>query len=148
MAVWTSAWLHGAAASDDVLDALQPWAEQQQVRAATDELSTWLELPGPRETPASTGALLAALRKAGAATADLVLPVPGDVRGLDGATDFAKQAMRSGEATVLPDAGLGIVPQRIAEEIGRASCRERASLSEVGLSAEERSGTRQSVEEC
>lgn len=117
MAVWTSAWLHGAAASDDVLDALQPWAEQQQVRAATDELSTRLELPGPRETPASTGALLAALRKAGAVTADLVLPVPGDVRGLDGATDFAKQAMRSGEATVLSDAGLGIVPQRIAEGI-------------------------------
>ena len=33
MVVWTSAWLHGAAAADDVLDALHSWAESHEVTA-------------------------------------------------------------------------------------------------------------------
>ena len=62
MVVWTSAWLHGAAASDDVLDALQTWAEAQEVRAADEDLAARLELPGPDDTPAGPALLLAALR--------------------------------------------------------------------------------------
>jgi hypothetical protein len=119
MVVWTSAWLHGAAASDDVLDALQTWAESQEVIAADAELAARLELPGPQETPAGPALLLAALRKAGAGNGELVLPVPGDARGLGGASPFSKAAMRIGEAVVLPEAGLGLVPQRIAEGILR-----------------------------
>ena len=34
--VWASAWLVGAAAPDDVLDALAPWAEAHDVQAADD----------------------------------------------------------------------------------------------------------------
>ncbi|WP_344681282.1 hypothetical protein [Saccharopolyspora taberi] len=119
MVVWTSAWLHGAAASDDVLDALHPWAESQEVRAADEELATRLDLPGPDQPPAGPALLLAALRKAGAANGELVLPVPGDVRGLGGAGDFARLALRTGEAAVLRDAGLGLVPQRVAEGVLR-----------------------------
>ncbi|GAA0530173.1 hypothetical protein [Saccharopolyspora thermophila] len=119
MVVWTSAWLHGAAASDDVLDALQPWAESQEVRAADDDLATRLDLPGPQDPPAGPALLLAALRKAGAADGWLVLPVPGDARGLGGRSPFAKLAMRVGEAIVLPDAQLGLVPQRAAEGVLR-----------------------------
>ena len=36
--VWASAWLVGAAAPDDVLDALAPWADAHDVQAA-DELA-------------------------------------------------------------------------------------------------------------
>src|SRR5438445_6992925 len=31
LVVWTSAWLHGVAAADDVLDALHTWADQHEV---------------------------------------------------------------------------------------------------------------------
>ena len=128
MVVWSSAWLHGAAASDDVLDALQTWGEVQEFRAADDELAARLDLPGPHETPAGPALLLAALRKVGASTGELALPVPGDARGLGGATPFSKLAMRIGEATVLPEAGLGLVPERIAEGILRWTVFETGEL--------------------
>ncbi|MCI2417234.1 hypothetical protein MOQ72_07350 [Saccharopolyspora sp. K220] len=128
MVVWTSAWLHGAAASDDVLDALQTWAETQEVRACDADLAARLELPGPQESPAGPALLLAALRKAGAGNGELVLPVPGDARGLGGSSAFAKLAMRVGEAVVLPDAGLGLVPQRVAEGILRWTAFEIGDL--------------------
>jgi hypothetical protein len=35
-AVWSSAWLAGSAAPDDVLDALTPWAEAHDVVAADE----------------------------------------------------------------------------------------------------------------
>ncbi|WP_461156199.1 hypothetical protein [Saccharopolyspora tripterygii] len=117
--VWSSAWLHGAAASDDVLDAVQTWGEVQEFRAADDELAARLDLPGPHDAPAGPALLLAALRKAGVSTGELALPVPGDVRGLGGATAFSKLAMRVGEAAVLPEAELGLVPERIADGVRR-----------------------------
>ncbi|TDD87925.1 hypothetical protein E1202_15540 [Saccharopolyspora karakumensis] len=98
--VWSSAWLHGAAASDDVLDALQTWGEVQEFRAADDELAARLDLPG-------------------------------DARGLGGASPFSKLAMRSGEAAVLPEAGLGLVPERIAEGILRWTVFETGELPPV-----------------
>lgn len=119
MVVWTSAWLHGAAASDDVLDALKPWGESHEVRAADQDLATRLDLPGPDEPAAGPALLLAALRRSGAAGGELVLPVPGDVRGLGGANPFARLALRTGEAAVLREAGLGLVPQNVAEGVVR-----------------------------
>lgn len=119
MVVWTSAWLHGAAASDDLLDALQVWAPEHEIRAADADLAARLDLPGPDETPAGPALLLAALRKAGAGRGELVLPVAGDVRGLDGASTFAQQALRNAEAVVIADAGLGLVPEQVAEGILR-----------------------------
>ena len=119
MVVWTSAWLHGAAASDDVLDALQTWGALQEVRACDDETAARLDLPGPADTPAGPALLLGALRRTGATGGELVLPVPGDVRGLGGAGELAKHAVRVGEAAVLADAELGLVPEKIAEGILR-----------------------------
>ncbi|GAB3449836.1 hypothetical protein GCM10027436_45170 [Actinophytocola sediminis] len=111
MAVWSSAWLSGSAAADDVLDALQCWAESHEVVAADERLAASLELP-ERGTPgAGLATLLAALRRAGADAAQLAMPVPGDVRGLGGPSPFASEALRSGEAVVLD--GLGIVPERV-----------------------------------
>lgn len=114
--MWSSAWLSGAAAADDVLDALQDWAELHEVVAANERLASTLEIPQRGEAGASPAALLAALRRSGAVNAELVMPVPGDVRGLGGASQFASEALRAGEAVVLN--GLGIVPERIGSDGG------------------------------
>jgi hypothetical protein len=115
LAVWSSAWLSGAAAADDVLDALQDWAELHEVVAADERLAATLEIPVRGEAGGSPATLLAALRRSGAENAELVMPVPGDVRGLGGASRFASEALRAGEAVVLN--GLGIVPERIGNSI-------------------------------
>lgn len=115
--MWSSAWLSGAAAADDVLDALQDWAELHEVVAAEERLATTLEIPVRGAAGGSPAALLAALRRSGADSAELVMPVPGDVRGLGGASQFAAEALRAGEAVIIN--GLGIVPDRIGEGIIR-----------------------------
>ena len=111
MAVWSSAWLSGAAAADDVLDALQSWAELHEVVAADERLAATLEIPERGAAGAGPATLLAALRRAGVEGGRLVMPVPGDVRGLGGPSAFASEALRAGEAVVLD--GLGIVPERV-----------------------------------
>ncbi|MBV8933238.1 MAG: hypothetical protein JOZ47_01260 [Kutzneria sp.] len=119
LVVWTTAWLHGAAASDDVLDAMQVWAELHEVAAADDDIATRLDLPGPGQPPAALASLLATLRKKQADDGRLILPVPGDVRGLGGNGPLATAAVRAGEAIVLPTAGMGIVPQTVADQVVR-----------------------------
>ncbi|HET6499780.1 MAG TPA: hypothetical protein VFG87_03360 [Amycolatopsis sp.] len=121
LTVWTSAWLSGAAASDDVLDALLAWGEAHEVVAADAESAVTLDLPLAGDFPVTPVQLLAALRAKGAGSARLVLPVPGDARGLGGGGRFTEAALRAGEAMVLPSAGFGIVPQPIAEGLMRWS---------------------------
>ena len=128
MAVWTAAWLHGTAAPDDVLDALHPWAEAHDVRAADEDLAQRLDLPDPSGTPAGMALLLPALRRAGAAGAELVLPVAGDVRGLGAASEFARTALSRGQAAVLPQAQLGLVPQGPHEGLLRWTVFETGAL--------------------
>ncbi|NRN64897.1 hypothetical protein GC106_21030 [Kibdelosporangium sp. 4NS15] len=118
-AVWGSAWLHGVAAPDDALDALAVWAEMHEVVADDEGTATALELPARDERAGQLAALLAALRKAGATTARLVIPVPGDVRGLGGSTTLATAALRTSQAVVLPEAGVGIVPETVADQVIR-----------------------------
>ncbi|MGH3757045.1 hypothetical protein [Actinophytocola sp.] len=117
MAVWSSAWLSGAAAADDVLDALQDWAELHEVVAVDENLAASLEIPVRGEPGGVPTVLLAALRRAGVDGGRLVMPAPGDVRGLGGASAFATEAVRAGEAVVLSN--LGVVPERVAEGIVR-----------------------------
>ncbi|WP_433273119.1 hypothetical protein ACQPZF_18190 [Actinosynnema sp. CS-041913] len=119
LVVWTSAWLHGAAAADDVLDALGFWAELHEVVADDDGTATALDLPGPDESPVGLALLLAALRRASASTARLVLPVPGDVRGLGGRGPLSHSALRAGQAVVLPEVGVGLVPRLVADGVLR-----------------------------
>ncbi len=121
MTVWASAWLAGAAAPDDVLDALAPWAEAHDV-LATYPAATLTGLPGPTEPPTSVAFLLAALRRAGPGTpspARLVLPVAGDVRGLPGPGPFSQAAIESGEGVLFPDSGLGLVPSTVGDGLLR-----------------------------
>lgn len=119
--MWASAWLSGAAASDDVLDALLAWGEAHEVVAADADAAVTLDLPLAGDFPATPVQLLAALRARGAGPARLVLPAPGDPRGLGGGGPFTEAAMRAGEAVVLPDLGFGLVPVPIAEGLVRWS---------------------------
>lgn len=130
MVVWTSAWLHGAAAADDVLDALQSWAESHELTAHDEHTAELLGLPGPGEPGASPAFLLAAVRRAAVTGGELVLPVAGDLRGLRGDPAFAAAALHAGEAAVLttsPDAAaetgggadIGLVPERLPEGLVR-----------------------------
>jgi hypothetical protein len=121
LTVWTSAWLSGAAASDDVLDALLSWGEAHEVVAADAAAAVTLNLPLAGDFPVTPVQLLAALRARQAGSARLVLPIPGDVRGLGGGGDFTAAALRSGEAMLLPGIGFGVVPQPIAEGLMRWS---------------------------
>ncbi|RJQ78579.1 hypothetical protein [Amycolatopsis panacis] len=119
LAVWSSAWLNGTAASDDVLDALQDWAEAHDVVAADPAAADAFDLPLAFHRAATPVQLLLALRGQGATSAQLVLPVAGDVRGLGGAGPFADAAVRCGEAVVLTALGFGLVPEPIAEGLMR-----------------------------
>jgi hypothetical protein len=117
--VWSSAWLHGAAASDDALDALTAWGEAHEVVGADAPTSIAFGVPETGERPAAPAQLLAALRRLGVTFARLVLPVAGDTRGLGGGGPFTEAALRHGEAVVLADIGYGLVPEVIAEGLLR-----------------------------
>lgn len=119
-AVWASAWLAGSAAPDDVLDALAPWSEAHDVLAAVDVTAATTGLPGPGAASTSTAMLLAAVRRAAPrGQARLVLPAPGDVRGLPGPGPFSDAAITAGEGVLFPDAGFGVVPSPIADGVVR-----------------------------
>jgi hypothetical protein len=115
--VWSSAWLSGFAAADDVLDALQDWAELHEVVAADVGTSATVDIPPLGDQPEHLAALLATLRRLGAEGGKLVLPVPGDVRGLGQSSMFAAEALHAGEAVVY--GSFGIVPETVAEGVLR-----------------------------
>ncbi|WP_158884155.1 hypothetical protein [Amycolatopsis anabasis] len=118
-AVWSAAWLHGAAASDDALDALLAWGEAHEVVAADEPTADTFDVPVTGNRPATLARLLAALRRHGATGAHLVLPVPGDPRGLGGGGPFTEAALRAGEAVLLAGLGYGVVPEILAEGLLR-----------------------------
>jgi hypothetical protein len=122
MTVWLSAWLAGAAAPDDVLDALDPWAEAHDVVSADESTARITGLPGPTERVSSVTFLLGAVRKLGGAMpgpARLVLPVPGDLRGMPSTGAFSRAAMEAGQGVLLVDIGYGLVPAPVAEGLLR-----------------------------
>jgi hypothetical protein len=123
MTVWVSAWLAGATAPDDVLDALEPWGEAHDVLADDDHTASATGLPGPTDRPTSVTFLLAALRRAGAAVitgpARLVLPAPGDPRGLPGPGAFSRAALEAGEGLLFADLGYGLVPRSLGDGLMR-----------------------------
>ncbi|WP_329047526.1 hypothetical protein OG738_35535 [Amycolatopsis sp. NBC_01488] len=139
-AVWSAAWLNGAAASDDVLDALLAWGEAHDVVAADAAAAEAFALPLAFNRPATPVQLLMALRSQGAKSMRLVLPVPGDVRGLGGGGPFTEAALRAGDAVVLPELGSGLVPEPVAEGLMRWTVYSLASPSApeyVGLAEAE-----------
>ena len=94
LVAWTSAWLAGEAASDEVLRA-----------TVGDDAPHHVEGLGDGSAPLSE-ALITWRRTGG--TVRLVLPVAGDVRGLPGPAEFRSGALDAGEAAY--GGGLGLVP--------------------------------------
>ncbi|MDH6244172.1 hypothetical protein [Mycobacterium sp. OTB74] len=118
LAVWANAWQAGLAAPDDVLDALSLWAPRHSVAAYDATAATRTGLPWPDLTNFGGVTLLQTLRSAAGATRSepafhLLLPVPGDVRGLAPGTRFQTDAIGAGEAVVISSAlgeAVGMVP--------------------------------------
>ena len=79
LALWAAAW-QGGASADDVLSAIDDSGHRAGVRAATAEIADATGLPGPGWPSAGSAALLPVLREGG--PAELLLPYPGDLRGL------------------------------------------------------------------
>jgi hypothetical protein len=122
LSVWANAWLAGKAAPDDVLDALSCWAPMHSVTAYDAVAAGHSGLPWPDVHDAGAVSLLQTLRTATCRTAtrapsiNVVLPVPGDVRGLAPGTQFERDALIAGEAVIVtnaddPGLAVGLVPE-------------------------------------
>ena len=120
LSVWTNAWLAGRAAPDDVLDALSAWAPAHSVTAYDAVAAGKTGLPWPDVERAGAMSLLQTVRSA-AGPISLLLPVPGDVRGLPAGTQFARDALAAGEAVLVGGAdgeAIGVVPEVLWEDGG------------------------------
>lgn len=122
LSVWANAWLAGKAAPDDVLDALSCWAPTRSVTAYDAVAAGHTGLPWPDVDDAGAVSLLQTLRTTAGRTATgtpsvtVVLPVPGDVRGLTAGTQFERDALAAGEAVIVshpndPGVAVGLVPE-------------------------------------
>lgn len=101
-AVWTTAWLSGRTSYDEALDAV-----------LGDRVHSVAGLPDT-EAPTSMGSALTALRGLGERRFRLVLPVPGDVRGLPRVPGLAPLALEAGQAAV--GDRLALVPDALGSE--------------------------------
>ena len=102
-AVWATAWLSGRASYDLALDALTgDTAHRVSGFPDTDEA-------------VPLGWALTALRSLGERRFRLVLPVPGDVRGLPAVPGLAALALESGQAAV--GERLALVPEPLGPEV-------------------------------
>jgi hypothetical protein len=117
LSVWANAWLAGAAAPDDVLDALSQWAPRHSVTAYDSVAAGRTGLPWPDLTDAGAVSLLQTMRTAAgsglsAPAIGVALPVPGDVRGLPAGTQFQRDAVTAGEAIIVgrDESAVGLVP--------------------------------------
>lgn len=120
LSVWANAWLAGSAAPDDVLDALSLWAPRHLVAAYDSVTAGHTGLPWPDLDEASVITLLQTVRVAASGSAvgeqpiGIVLPVPGDVRGLAAGTQFEYDALTAGEAVIVAGergTAIGLVPE-------------------------------------
>ncbi|MGU3433174.1 hypothetical protein ACNHUS_09150 [Actinomycetes bacterium M1A6_2h] len=118
LALWTGSWLGGGASPDDVIDAVCARAPMNLVVAGDVVTADRCSLPWPTPRDLGVTELLRVVREAATsagpnATVRLVLPAPGDVRGLPVRSDFSTAAVLSGEGVLVgaPGAtGIGIVP--------------------------------------
>ena len=123
LSVWANAWLAGHAAPDDVLDALSAWAPTHSVTAHDSVAAGRTGLPWPDVDAAGAMSLLQTMRVAagprteaswpGRPAISVLLPIPGDVRGLIPDTPFQRDALAVGEAVLVAAPGgdaFGLVP--------------------------------------
>lgn len=99
LAWWGTAWLRGHASPDDLLDAVLDGDVAHLVDGEP------------------LVAALAALRSAGATAVGAALPREGAPVGLGGPAGFNAAAFDAGEAVVVVDAGVGLVPRRVGPTV-------------------------------
>ncbi|MFI9502978.1 hypothetical protein [Nocardia sp. NPDC052566] len=125
LTVWAGSWLAGCSAPDDVLEALHAWAPKHTIAAGDPVTGGRTDLPwSSRGNLPGTGvmALLKVIRETMAAPGAqlrLVLPVPGDVRGLPIGTAFAADAIEAEEGMLIgvPGTdGTGLIPQWVDDD--------------------------------
>lgn len=107
LALWAAA-AQGGASPDDVLAAVDESGHRAGVRAASSEIAAATGLPGPGWPSAGSAALLPVLRDGG--TAELLLPYPGDLRGLPIGGELTVAALDAGALVVLTGTGIALVP--------------------------------------
>ncbi|GAB4585897.1 hypothetical protein [Nocardia sp. IFM 10818] len=119
LTVWAGSWLAGRSAPDDVLDALRVWAPLQTVAAGDPVTGGHTGLPWAAEEGAAGAGIMVLLKlirealHGPDAQVRLVLPVPGDVRGLPVGSEFAAAATEAGEGLFIGvpgQEGTGLVP--------------------------------------
>ncbi|GAC1407788.1 MAG: hypothetical protein NVS4B6_07910 [Mycobacterium sp.] len=125
LSVWANAWLAGAAAPDDVLDALSQWAPRHSVTAYDSVAAGRTGLPWPDLNDAGAVSMLQTVRTAAGSglsepAIGVLLPVPGDVRGLPPGTQFQRDAVTAGEAVIVGrdvSNAVGLVPEFEYDEL-------------------------------
>lgn len=101
LALWFSAWTRDTLSLDSARDAI----------VGQDAAHVVAGLPG-HDAPVPLILALGVLRGAGATSAGVAFPVPGDPLGLAGPAGFNGEALDAGEAVLLTGADLGLVPVR------------------------------------
>jgi hypothetical protein len=100
LAAWAGAWLAGTAGFDDVLTTAAIGSAAPELGLSAPRVGSVRPTPLPEDGRlVALGEILIAWRQAGARTR-LVLPVPGDVRGLPGPAGFRTAAIDAGQAVV------------------------------------------------
>jgi hypothetical protein len=125
LSVWANAWLAGAAAPDDVLDALSQWAPRHSVTAYDSVAAGRTGLPWPDLNDAGAVSMLQTVRTAAGPAGSVppvgvLLPIPGDVRGLPAGTQFQRDAVTAGEAILVGrdlSEAVGLVPDFEYDEL-------------------------------
>jgi hypothetical protein len=105
LAVWATAWLGGRSSYDEALDAV-----------LADSAHQVSGLPGA-DGAVPLGSALTALRGLGERRLRLVLPVPGDVRGVPSVPGLAAAAIEAGQLAV--GDRLALVPESLGPEVVR-----------------------------
>lgn len=125
LTLWAGSWLAGRSAPDDVLEALHAWAPRHTLAAGDPVTGGRTDLPWSALESAPGTAVMPLLKMIRQSLASrgaelrLVLPVPGDVRGLPVGTAFAGDAVEAGEGILIgvPDTGgTGLIPYRIDDD--------------------------------
>ncbi len=107
LALWAAAW-QGGASADDVLESIDQSGHRAGVRAATSEMADRTGLPGPGSPSAGSASLLPLLRAGG--EPQLLLPYPGDLRGLPHTGPLTVAALDAEAVVVLAGSGIALVP--------------------------------------
>ena len=132
-ALWFSAWAGGRASLDDARDAI----------VGDDAAHDVVRVPGGSGSQPLILAL-GLLRSHRATGAGIALPVPGDLLGLAGPSAFNAEVVEVGEAVVLEDADLGLVPHRVGAGV-QWVCHQAVSHRQLPDPSEADSALRQAL---